>query len=137
MFLSPGDGGLRSHVPAHAEPMEDRGERRVEGEEEGEEEEEEEEGRGREEQRAAAGPSIETQIGRKLREIGDQFQHDHIDTVRKAPACQRQAATSRLGRAPAGMHVCKYLIRPDALLKCRKLSSRAFSIAASIRVAVT
>lgn len=105
--------------------MEDRGERRVEGEEEGEEEEEEEEGRGREEQRAAAGPSIETQIGRKLREIGDQFQHDHIDTVRKAPACQRQAATSRLGPAPAGMHVCKYLIRPDALLKSRKLSSRA------------
>lgn len=74
-----GNAGLRSHFPAQFEPMEDRGERQIE--------EEVEEGRGREEERVAEGPeeqagvSVEAQIGRKLREIGDKFQHDHIETV--------------------------------------------------------
>lgn len=74
-----GNAGLRSHFPAQFEPMEDRGERQIE--------EEVEEGGGREEERAAEGPeeqagvSVEAQIGRKLREIGDKFQHDHIETV--------------------------------------------------------
>lgn len=60
--------------------MEDRGERRAEVEEG--------EGRGedgggvarRPEERA--GVSVEVQIGRKLREIGDRFQQDHLDLVR-------------------------------------------------------
>lgn len=61
--------------------MEDRGQVEIE--------EEEEEGRGREEdgRRAArpeeqAGLSVEAQIGRKLREIGDKFQQDHVELVR-------------------------------------------------------
>ncbi|XP_037305638.2 BCL2 modifying factor 2 [Pungitius pungitius] len=79
-----GNAGLRSHFPAQFEPTEDRGERRVEEDEEEEEEEEEgrAEGDGRmaerpEEQRAGA--SVEAQIGRKLREIGDKFQQDHVE----------------------------------------------------------
>ncbi|XP_018549986.1 BCL2 modifying factor 2 [Lates calcarifer] len=73
-----GNAGLRSHFPAHFEPMEDRGERQIE-------EEEEEEGRGEEDDRMAerpeeqAGVSVEAQIGRKLREIGDKFQQDHVE----------------------------------------------------------
>lgn len=59
--------------------MEDRGERPIE--------EEEEEGRGEEHDRMAerpgeqAGVSAEVQIGRKLREIGDKFQQDHLELV--------------------------------------------------------
>lgn len=77
-----GSTGLRSHFPAHFEPMEDRGERRHEEEEE---EREEEEGRGEQDERMAeraeeqAGVSVEAQIGRKLREIGDRFQQDHVE----------------------------------------------------------
>ncbi|KAG7242963.1 hypothetical protein INR49_017654 [Caranx melampygus] len=76
-----GNAGLRSHFPAQFEPMEDRGERQIE------EEEEEEEGRGEEDDRMAerpveqAGVSVEAQIGRKLREIGDKFQQDHVELV--------------------------------------------------------
>ncbi|XP_056219280.1 BCL2 modifying factor 2 isoform X1 [Seriola aureovittata] len=72
-----GNAGLRSHFPAQFEPMEDRGERQIE--------EEEEEGRGEEDDRMAerpeeqAGVSVEAQIGRKLREIGDKFQQDHVE----------------------------------------------------------
>lgn len=66
--------------------MEDRGE--------GEEEEEE--------QQAALGPSIETQIGRKLREIGDKFQHDHIDTVRTTSRHQAVATTTAKWRYSRG-----------------------------------
>ncbi|KAK1888889.1 Bcl-2-modifying factor [Dissostichus eleginoides] len=44
-----GNAGLRSHFPAQFEPMEDRGE------------------------------SVEAQIGRKLREIGDKFHQDHVE----------------------------------------------------------
>lgn len=86
MFSLSGNAGLRSHFPAQFEPMEDRGEREIE-----EEQEEEEEGRGQEDDRMAEGPaeqagaSVEAQIGRKLREIGDRFQHDHIELVRVAP----------------------------------------------------
>lgn len=60
--------------------MEDRGERQIE-------EEEEEEGRGEEgdgmaeEPEEQAGVSVEAQIGRKLREIGDKFQQDHVELV--------------------------------------------------------
>lgn len=81
--LLSGNAGLRSHFPAQFEPTEDRGERRVEGEEE-----QEEEGRGEEDGRMAerpeeqqAGASVEAQIGRKLREIGDKFQQDHVELV--------------------------------------------------------
>ncbi|KAM4522201.1 BCL2 modifying factor 2 isoform 1-T2 [Odontesthes bonariensis] len=69
--------GSRSHFPAQFEPMEDRGERRMEGEEE--------EDRGEENDRMAEGPeerpgvSVEVQIGRKLREIGDKFHQDHVE----------------------------------------------------------
>ncbi|TNN82627.1 hypothetical protein EYF80_007145 [Liparis tanakae] len=74
-----GNAGLRSHFPAQFEPMEDRGERQTG--------EEEEEGRGEEDDRMAerpeeeeeAGVSVEAQIGRKLREIGDKFQQDHVE----------------------------------------------------------
>lgn len=72
-----GNAGLRSHFPAQFEPMEDRGERQIE--------EEEEEGRGEDDDRMAevpeeqAGVSVEAQIGRKLREIGDKFQQDHVE----------------------------------------------------------
>uniref|UniRef100_UPI0037E99875 BCL2 modifying factor 2 n=1 Tax=Semicossyphus pulcher TaxID=241346 RepID=UPI0037E99875 len=72
-----GNAGLRSHFPAQFEPMEDRGERQIE--------EEEEEGRGEEDDRMAegaeeqAGVSVEAQIGRKLREIGDKFHEDHVE----------------------------------------------------------
>lgn len=64
--------------------MEDRGERPIE-------EEEEEEGRGEEDDRMAerpeeqAGVSVEAQIGRKLREIGDKFQQDHVELVSLTP----------------------------------------------------
>lgn len=67
--------------------MEDRGERHNE---EGQQEEEEE-GRGEENERRAegaqeqAGLSAEAQIGRKLREIGDRFQQDHIELVSLFP----------------------------------------------------
>ncbi|XP_054474449.1 BCL2 modifying factor 2 [Anoplopoma fimbria] len=72
-----GNAGLRSHFPAQFEPMEDRGESQIE--------EEEEEGGGEEDDRMAerpeeqAGVSVEAQIGRKLREIGDKFQQDHVE----------------------------------------------------------
>ncbi|XP_074541962.1 uncharacterized protein LOC141802321 isoform X2 [Halichoeres trimaculatus] len=72
-----GNAGLRSHFPAQFEPMEDRGERPIE--------EEEEDDRGEEDDGMAEGPeeqagmSVEAQIGRKLREIGDKFQQDHVE----------------------------------------------------------
>ncbi|XP_056872062.1 BCL2 modifying factor 2 [Takifugu flavidus] len=79
-----GNAGLRPHFPAQFEHMEDRGEI---DQEEGEEEAEEEGGRGQEDDRLAEGPaeqagmSVEVQIGRKLREIGDKFQQDHVEMV--------------------------------------------------------
>ncbi|XP_078798693.1 BCL2 modifying factor 2 [Oryzias latipes] len=73
-----GNAGLRSHFPAQFEPMEDRGQRQIE------EEEEEEEDRGQEDEvaeRPEERPevSVEVQIGRKLREIGDKFNQDHVE----------------------------------------------------------
>lgn len=70
-----GNAGLRSHFPAQFEPMEDRGERQIEEEEE----EEEEDDRMAERPEEQAGVSVEAQIGRKLREIGDKFQQDHVE----------------------------------------------------------
>ncbi|XP_071772526.1 BCL2 modifying factor 2 [Centroberyx gerrardi] len=76
-ILFHGNAGFRSHFPAQFEPMEDRGERQIE--------EEAEEGRGEEDDRMAerpegqAGVSVEAQIGRKLREIGDKFHQDHVE----------------------------------------------------------
>ncbi|XP_061562940.1 BCL2 modifying factor 2 [Cololabis saira] len=69
-----GNAGLLSHLPAQFEPMEDRGESQIEEEDGGEEN-----------HRMAAGPeepagvSVEVQIGRKLRQIGDQFHQEHIE----------------------------------------------------------
>ncbi|CAN9507387.1 unnamed protein product [Ophioblennius macclurei] len=86
-----GNAGLRSHFPAQFEPMEDRGERQIEEEEEEEEEEaqqqqqQQQQGRGEGNDRLAelpqeqAGLSVEAQIGRKLREIGDKFHQDHVE----------------------------------------------------------
>lgn len=74
------NAGFRSHFPAQFEPMEDQGERQIE-----EEEEDEERRRGEEDNRMAerpeeqAGVSVEVQIGRKLREIGDKFHQDHVE----------------------------------------------------------
>ncbi|XP_053737770.1 BCL2 modifying factor 2 isoform X1 [Synchiropus splendidus] len=72
-----GNAGLRPHFPAQFEPMEDRGERQVEeAEEDGE--------RGQDDRMehrrlGQEGLSVEAQIGRKLREIGDKFNEDHIE----------------------------------------------------------
>ena len=66
------------HFPATSEPNPPA------AREEGQEQEEADEGRpeGKEED-APEGTSVEVQIGRKLREIGDQFQQEHLETVRK------------------------------------------------------
>lgn len=75
--------------------MEDRGERQ-----QIEEEEEEEEGRGEEDDRMAerpaeqAGLSVEAQIGRKLREIGDKFQQDHVELVSLTSSKEKPSVTS-------------------------------------------
>ena len=72
--------------------MEDRGDRLDRREEEepppqGEQEQEEEEGGDEEDHGSAARPaeraavSVEVEIGRKLRRIGDQFNHDHAELV--------------------------------------------------------
>lgn len=88
-----GNAGLRSHFPAQFEPMEDRGERQIE--------EEEEEGRGEDDDRMAevpeeqAGVSVEAQIGRKLREIGDKFQQDHVELVSLTP--KQSSGSLKLG----------------------------------------
>ncbi|KAK0141425.1 hypothetical protein N1851_021564 [Merluccius polli] len=90
----------------HSEPMEDRGERQAlveEEEEEAEEEEREEQQQQQQEEQAEdkeendggdeedhgsaerpgerVGVSVEVEIGRRLREIGDQFDHDHAELV--------------------------------------------------------
>uniref|UniRef100_A0A3Q2EJW6 Uncharacterized protein n=1 Tax=Cyprinodon variegatus TaxID=28743 RepID=A0A3Q2EJW6_CYPVA len=77
--LFSGNPGLPLHLPAQFGPMEDRGERQIA----------EEEDRGEEEDRMAQRPhvepvgmSIEVQLGRKLREIGDKFNQDHVELVR-------------------------------------------------------
>lgn len=85
VFCPTGNAGLRLHFPAPFERIEDRG--AIEEEEEGQEEE----GSGQEDDRLAeapaeqAGLSVEVQIGRKLREIGDKFQQDHVELVSLTP----------------------------------------------------
>lgn len=69
-----GNAGLPLHLPPPFVPMEDRGERQIV----------EEEDRGEEDDRMAQRPevepmSVEVQIGRKLREIGDKFHEDHLE----------------------------------------------------------
>ncbi|XP_038143440.1 BCL2 modifying factor 2 [Cyprinodon tularosa] len=71
-----GNPGLPLHLPVQFGPMEDRGERQIA----------EEEDRGEENDRMAQRPhvepvgmSIEVQLGRKLREIGDKFNQDHVE----------------------------------------------------------
>lgn len=87
LFCPTGNAGLRVHFPAPFERSEDRGE--IE-----EAEQEEVEGRGQEDDRLAEGPaeqaglSVEVQIGRKLREIGDKFQQDHVELVSLTPLQQ-------------------------------------------------
>ncbi|KAM4632801.1 bcl-2-modifying factor-like [Polymixia lowei] len=70
-----GNAGFRSHFPAWFEPMEDRGERQVDDEDGGEEEDH----RMAERPEEPAGVSVEVQIGRKLKEIGDKFHQDHVE----------------------------------------------------------
>lgn len=80
-----GFAGVRLHFPAHFEPVEDWGDI----------EEEEDEGRGEDIDRAAERPeepSVEVQIGRKLREIGDKFQQDHVELVSLDPEQRSRSA---------------------------------------------
>ncbi|XP_010864990.1 BCL2 modifying factor 2 [Esox lucius] len=79
-----GNAGFRSHFPAEFEPMDDRGEGQnweEEDEAQGRREEDQEEERRRMEERQEeeqVEDSVEERIGRKLREIGDQFHEDHV-----------------------------------------------------------
>ncbi|XP_037837594.1 BCL2 modifying factor 2 [Kryptolebias marmoratus] len=74
-----GNAGL--HFLAPFEPMEDWGERQLEDEEE----EDRGEGNDRMAERPEEQPgvSVEVQIGRKLREIGDKFNQDHVELFRR------------------------------------------------------
>ncbi|XP_077443533.1 BCL2 modifying factor 2 [Stigmatopora argus] len=80
-----GNAALRWHFPAHFEPTEDRGQPTVADEEESRQDDGMAERPATREEAAEAdaapGPSAEAQIGQKLREIGDQFQRDHIDLI--------------------------------------------------------
>lgn len=67
-FLPGGDAAFVPHCPPLADVLE-------EEEQQDEEAEEEEEDQAR--------LSVEVQIGQKLRQIGDQFQEDHVQLVRK------------------------------------------------------
>lgn len=67
-----GNNGLRAPFSAQFQPMEDRGQNE-------EEEEEEEDNSLAERNEEQAGVSVEAQIGRKLRQIGDKFNQDHVD----------------------------------------------------------
>ncbi|XP_077367221.1 zinc finger CCCH domain-containing protein 14 isoform X2 [Festucalex cinctus] len=101
-----GNAALRSHFPAQFEPLEDRGARRAAAAEEDRRRREEDDRMAERpgQQPQAAAVSVETQIGQKLREIGDKFQQDHID-VRAAilPTCCRLKMTSRvIGRLSLG-----------------------------------
>ncbi|KAL7872617.1 hypothetical protein SRHO_G00076000 [Serrasalmus rhombeus] len=75
IFFPEGDPGFAPHFPATSEPNLPAARE--------EEQEQEEEGEGRpegKEEDAQEGMSVEVQIGRKLREIGDQFQQEHLET---------------------------------------------------------
>ncbi|CAB1342555.1 unnamed protein product [Coregonus sp. 'balchen'] len=83
-ILFHGNAGFRVHFPARFEPLDDQGERQN-GEEERRRRQNGEEERRRMEERPeeerledSTADSTEVKIGRKLREIGDQFQQDHV-----------------------------------------------------------
>ncbi|CAL8312974.1 unnamed protein product [Lota lota] len=91
----------------HSEPMEDRGDRPAlveeeqRGQEEQEEQQQEEEEEGGDDHGSAARPaeraavSVEVEIGRKLRDIGDQLNHNHAELRRQRevlPVWMRLAA---------------------------------------------
>lgn len=124
MFFLSGNAGLRSHFPAQFEPMEDRGERQLE--------EEEEEGRGHENDRVAEGPadqagvSVEAQIGRKLREIGDKFQEDHIELV-SLPPKQCSGSWFPFSNSQLDEHVCSYIASDKEWMNTRPNFARHFS----------
>ncbi|XP_071019671.1 uncharacterized protein [Oncorhynchus clarkii lewisi] len=76
-----GNAGFCLHFPAQFEPMDDQGERQNdEGEGRREDDDDEEERRRMEERldEERVEDSTEVRIGRKLREIGDQFHQDHV-----------------------------------------------------------
>ncbi len=71
-FYPKGNAGFRAHFPALFEPVLD-----------GTQNTEEDEGRPEEKaDERDVGISVEIQIGRKLREMGDQFQQEHLQLVR-------------------------------------------------------
>ncbi|XP_077409668.1 BCL2 modifying factor 2 [Vanacampus margaritifer] len=74
-----GNAALRSHFPAQFEPLEDRGARRAAEAEEDRRRREEDDRMAERPGQQQAAVSVETQIGQKLREIGDKFQQDHIE----------------------------------------------------------
>ncbi|XP_061610896.1 uncharacterized protein LOC133468706 [Phyllopteryx taeniolatus] len=74
-----GNAALLLHLPAQFEPLEDRGARRAAAAEEERRRREEDDRLAERPGRRRAALSPETQIGQKLREIGDKFQQDHID----------------------------------------------------------
>ncbi|KAM4529121.1 BCL2 modifying factor 2 isoform 1-T1 [Fundulus diaphanus] len=71
-----GSAGLPLHLPAQFVPMEDRGERQIAEEEDREEEDDR---RAQRPEVEPVGDSVEVQIGRKLRELGDKFHQDHVE----------------------------------------------------------
>uniref|UniRef100_A0A4W5M361 Uncharacterized protein n=1 Tax=Hucho hucho TaxID=62062 RepID=A0A4W5M361_9TELE len=78
-ILFRGNAGFRLHFPARFEPMDDRGERQNE---EGRREDEERRRMEERPEEERVEDSAEARIGRKLREIGDQFHQDHVQLVR-------------------------------------------------------
>ena len=91
----PGNAGFRWHFPALFEPTRGLGgfeDERDAPQLEGHEVEEQEQGE--EDPRLAHGlaeeahMSVEAQIGRKLREIGDHFNQDQLQLVRKCAVCR-------------------------------------------------
>lgn len=74
-ILFHGNAGFRLHFPARFEPTDDRGERQNE---EGRREDEERRRMEERPEEERVEDSAEARIGRKLREIGDQFHQDHV-----------------------------------------------------------
>ncbi|XP_029590258.1 uncharacterized protein LOC115175166 [Salmo trutta] len=84
-MLLHGNAGFCLHFPAQFEPMDDQGERQNDVGEGRREDDDDEEERRRMEERLdeervedSTADSTEVRIGRKLREIGDQFHQDHV-----------------------------------------------------------
>lgn len=72
-FHLEGNAGFRAHFPALFEPVPDANSEESEVEERRTEDKDDEH---------EAGTSVEVQIGRKLREMGDHFQREHLQLVR-------------------------------------------------------